>query len=106
MSDTSNKLQDKRGSVSIDLDEKKLFAGIGISTVLGISYLYADLIGVVTLLISAAGLYAITSMKGYDEGGAVRRITNGFLAVFMLPLYPFKKMLDYSEDLEESKDEK
>jgi len=39
----------------------------------------------------------------YDESGKKRSVVNAIVAVISLPLYPFKKMLDYRDAFDEEK---
>jgi hypothetical protein len=41
----------------------------------------------------------------YDEGGLKRKVVNGVIAIISLPLYPFKKMRDYSKAVDEIEEE-
>jgi len=37
----------------------------------------------------------------YDESGWKKKLVNGLTLLVMAPIYPFKKMMDYSKAFEE-----
>jgi len=105
MADKAEKIREKQGSIELDIDfEKTAGLSFGFLMVLGVAY-FTGIYGVASLMIIGLLIYFLDSSGSYDEGSIFTRIFNLFIVVFMLPVYPFKKMLDYSNaDLEPEKD--